>query len=246
MLKGILEATAGMMARGVQLEKVSQNLANANTTGYKSEHLAYTSLIDQEIARLQMQGERGLELLAPGQYTNYDSGAMMTTGNDLDVALSGNGFFVVRNQSGEEFYTRNGNFYRNDQGTLVTADNLQVVGDSGEIQLETGRVTISVNGSISQRGSEIDQLKVVTISDNTSLRSVGKSLYTIASPTATADPVESPEVRQGILEQSNVNIVTEMIDLIELQRIFKFTQRALQSQSDTLGLAVNSVGTLGR
>ena len=85
MLKGILEATAGMMARGVQLEKVSQNLANANSTGYKSEHLAYTNLIDQEIARLQMQGQGGLARLAPGQYTDYSSGAFKTTGNDLDL-----------------------------------------------------------------------------------------------------------------------------------------------------------------
>jgi flagellar basal-body rod protein FlgF len=246
MLKGILEATAGMMARGVQLEKVSQNLANANTTGYKSEHLAYTSLIDQEIARLQMRGERGLELLAPGQYTDYNSGAMMTTGNDLDVALSGDGFFVVQNQAGEEFFTRNGNFYRNDEGRLVTADNLQVVGQGGEIQLATGRITIDADGSISQGGSEIDQLKVVTFADNTSLKSIGYSLYTIASPTVTAQPVENPDVRQGTLEQSNVNIVAEMVDLIELQRIFKFTQRAIQSQNETLGLAVNSVGSLGR
>jgi len=246
MLKGILEATAGMMARGVQLEKVSQNLANANTTGYKSEHLAYTSLIDQEIARLQMQGERGLELLAPGQYTDYDAGAMLTTGNDLDVALSGTGFFVVRNQAGEEFYTRNGNFFRNSDGMLVTADNLQVVGEGGEIQLEAGRVSINVDGTISQRGSEVDQLKVVTFADNTSLKSVGYSLYAVASPTAAAEPVENPEVKQGNLEQSNVNIVAEMIDLIELQRIFQFTQRAIQAQHDPLRLAVNSVGALGR
>ncbi len=244
MLKGILEATAGMMARGIQHEKVSQNLANANTTGYKSHHLAYTNLIDQEIARLQMAGRNGLTLLAPGQYTDFTPGAFQSTGNDLDLALRDRGFFVVRNAAGTEFYTRNGCFHRNDEGQLVNSDNLPVLGEGGEILLGAGRVDISVDGVVSQRGSEVDRLKVVNFESGAQLAAVGHSLYRSVAADAAPQTVEYPQVVQGSLEESNVDIVSELVDLIELQRVFEFTQRAILAQDETLGRAINQVGTV--
>jgi flagellar basal-body rod protein FlgF len=196
-------------------------------------------------------------------YTQYTQGSFKQTENPFDLALEGKGFFCVETENGER-YTRNGSFLIDRDGWLVTKNGYRVLGENGPVQLKKNNFMVDEDGNIFQNLEYAqdplrlvsmeenewndtvltDRLKIVDFPKLRYVKKEGDSLYreTDYSGAAFVQEAERPKVRQGFLEQSNVNPVTEMVNLIEVHRSYEANQRMIQSQDAALGKAVNEVG----
>ena len=239
MIKGIYNTAASMIPREKKQEVIANNLANAETTGFKKD-----SLFLRVFKNAKLTGSR------PGPswevrmidkvYTSFRPGSLERTGRDLDVALQGDGFFVVQTPDGEA-YTRDGAFSLAPDGTLINSDNLPVLTDGGPVILQGGKVTVGVDGQISVDATRVGKLRVVEFDDNAKLLKSGNGLF-VADPDTPPKETESPQVRQGFLERSNVDVLKEMVDMIETYRGFETGQKMIQIQDETLAKAVNELG----
>jgi len=243
MIKGLYASSNGMPPMLVRMEVISNNLANINTTGYKKDEMFVEMLKDPGVAPPAGAGELGARLNVE-KITDFGIGSLMQTSNPLDVALQGDGYFVVQTPRGER-YTRNGNFTVALDGTLTTNDGYPVLGRNGRIKfpdlqlLAQENVVIKQTGEITIGKTEIDTLRVVECKDHTRLRKEGNSLFSIApEDKGTIADMESPLVRQGFLEESNVDGIAEMIEMIEITRNFESNQKAIASQDATLEKAM--------
>jgi len=223
---GFYAACTGLLAKTDALELTANNLANLSTTGYKGQLEFYRSV---EAA----MGNRRLSSLNEavndygvlgGASVDLRTGEFQKTGNDLDLALEGAGFFVVKTPAGIR-YTRNGNFHPDANGNLLTAAGDQVMGDQGPIEIPSGTVTISSDGTISQQGAVVATMKIVTFKPGTALQSEGNSYY--QAPAASEQPADDPRLAQGTLESSNLNPVVGAVSLITLQRHAQLLEQAL-------------------
>ena len=223
---GFYAACTGLLAKTDALELTANNLANLGTTGYKSQLEFYRSLT----ASL---GTRNLSSLNEavndygvlgGATVDLKKGEFEKTGNELDLALQGSGFFVVRTSAGMR-YTRNGTFRTDATGRLVTTAGDTVMGEQGPIDLPGGTISISSDGTISQQGAVVANLKLVTFAPTTTLVPEGNSLY--QAPPGSELPADDPRLSQGTLESSNLNPVAGAVSLITLQRQAQLLQQAL-------------------
>jgi flagellar basal-body rod protein FlgG len=220
-------------------EVITNNLANAGTAGYKRDRLFV-----QQLERAQAGDAKQADWQTPsvmGVQIDFSTGPLDRTGNPLDVALAGDGFFVVEAPEGERF-TRNGHFMLSDQGVLVTADGNPVMGDSGEIRLSDGDIAFGADGTITVDGRNVGKLDIVRFADPSILVRAGSSLFAQSVPGAQAETMENPSVRQGVLERSNVNTIEEMVSMITTFRFYESDQRAVQMQDGALGRVVNELG----
>ena len=195
-----------------QMDVVANNLANMNTPSYKAERLVFQEYLVPTKARAP-----GLSYVQDiGQYRVLDDGPMRQTGNQLDVAISGDGYFVVDTPLGER-YSRHGRFQLDTNGNLTNSSGNPILGAGGPINIPPGESQISISGDgvVSGENGELGTLRIVTFDDLTGLRKAADGLYT-----ATEDPqdVESPQLVQGSLEGSNVQAVLELTNMIEIQR----------------------------
>jgi flagellar basal-body rod protein FlgF/flagellar basal-body rod protein FlgG len=208
------------------LDLLANNLANVNTAGYKSEkefYRAYTaSLRNQGLSPVnQAINDYGL---MGGARVDLTAGSLQTTGNDTDLALDGSGFFVVQTKAGMR-YTRNGTFQLNTQRQLVDGEGNLVQGQNGPIQVPSGKLNISADGTVSVDGAVLTQLKLVDFAPGTQLSPEGSSNFAVPANAQTI-PVTG-QVRQGMLEASNSDPVTGAVALISIQRNAEMMQRAL-------------------
>jgi flagellar basal-body rod protein FlgF len=223
---GFYSAFTGLAARMQSLDLLANNLANVNTAGYKAQKEFYrafaASLSNRSLTPVnQAINDYGL---MGGARVDLSSGALQTTGNDTDAALDGTGFFVVNTKGGMR-YTRNGNFSLNTSRQLVDSQGNLVQGQGGPIQVPSGKLTISTDGSVSVDGALVAQLKVVDFAPGTQLSPEGNTNF--VAP-ADANPIPTTaQVRQGMLEASNSDPVTSAVSLIDLQRNAEMMQRAL-------------------
>lgn len=256
MVKGLYTAYTGLIQQQNRLDVITNNLANSDTTGYKKEG-ATTVGFDEVLAVKIKDGSeayinRGIGTMSMGAkigetYTDYSQGAFRVTDNTYDVALDGQGFFAVSftNKQGETStkYTRDGSFTLNKEGYLVTKDGDFVLGRNGRIQIDTLLDTkIDEFGNISQNGTVIDQLRIVDFADYNYLAKYGENMYDMVEG-GTMQEADC-RVEQGALEMSNMNIVSEMVDMIAITRNFESNQKMIQSIDGTLDKAVNQVGKL--
>lgn len=255
MVKGLYTAYTGLVNQQNRLDVVSNNLANATTVGYKKEGLTSQSF-DAMMAikvrdttvgnRNQYIGDVNLGVKVGESYRDYSQGSFRETGESFDLALSGNGFFSISftNKSGETstMYTRDGNFSMTQDGYLVTKDGDYVLGEGGPVQLPTDASLISIerDGTISADGVFVDRLAIVDFEDYNHIEQYGENLYR-ALDMATQTEARG-QVYQGYLEQSNVNVVSEMVEMITISRAFEANQKAMNAADDTLQKAV----TLGQ
>jgi flagellar basal-body rod protein FlgG len=177
-----------------------------------------------------------------GKWTEFSQGAFIPTTDNLDFALQSKGFFVVSDGQ-NEFYTRDGHFLRNSEGQLVDVQGRAVQGEGGNITLPNGLVTVSSDGHINVEGVAVDRLRVVDFDNPQTLRKAAGSAFTKSPQTSGDAPVENSVVRQGFLENSNVDTVKEMVDMISTARNYEINAKLLTSQDDTLR---QTVGELGR
>jgi flagellar basal-body rod protein FlgG len=230
-----LQAMQSDMGR---MDRVAMNLANAQTPGYKREvgADAFAQLLDSQAAAVVHLDQR--------------QGAMKPSGQSLDVALSGPGWFEVATDQGPA-YTRLGSFRRDPQGRLATSDGYLVAGVAGEIRLPEGPVSIDAAGRIFEavagegrvakaREEPLAQLKVVTFDQAAPGRRLGNGLVTFSA--TAAKPAVDTEVRQGYLENSNVSSMQEMVQLMQTVRHFESLQKAALGYDEMLGNAIRKLG----
>lgn len=226
MSSGYYAACVGLMSRTQALDTIANNLANVSTTGFRASHNVFSSLLatanDSPLSALnQDANEYGI---LGGTQLDVTQGALVPTGNDLDLAMEGPGYFAVQT-SGGPAYTRGGNFRVSPQGQLMTAAGDPVLGDNGPITIVGQPVSISTDGTISVDGAIAGRLKIVEFPPATAIESVGGMNYT--APAGAAVAAKNSQVRQGMLESSNVNPITSVVELITAQRQVETMRRVL-------------------
>jgi flagellar basal body rod protein FlgG len=228
---GLTQIAEVMLARAShRMEASAQNIANISTPGFKanSSYQRYVDLEDQDA------------LAAPEeQHVDWSAGRIVRTGNDLDLAISGDGYFVVR--SGAQIaYTRNGQFQRNAEGQLALPDGAVLQTDGGDATVGAGPVTVARDGTIRNGEHKVGQIAVVRFEDQGGLTPLGGGQY--ASTAAAARPMSAPEVVQGSLEQSITSDATEMLSLMASLRTAESGQHIVQLYDDLMAQAANSFG----
>ncbi|MDQ6737089.1 MAG: flagellar hook-basal body protein [Gemmatimonadota bacterium] len=198
-------------------EVTSNNLANVSTDGFKS----------QKVFARMVEGS----LPAADESTDFSQGSLQVTNNPRDIALEGNGFFVVKTPTGER-YSRGGSIRIDDSGNLTDSSGHQMLGENGPIKVtsrangDASQIRIAKDGTVTVDKAEVGRLRVETIADKTSLQSEGAGLFIPPSTRNRADP-DSNLVRQGSLEQSNVSAISQMVDMISIQRAYAAVQKAV-------------------
>jgi flagellar basal-body rod protein FlgF len=223
---GYYAACAGLAAQTDALELVAHNLANLSTVGYRGEQATFHSLLagGAIVSANPLNAAVNDYGVLGGSRLDLNAGSMVSTGNPLDLAVAGPGFFVVQSPQGL-VYTRNGGFHVAPTGQIVTAQGDAVMGQQGPIILPSGNVAVSQDGTVSVDGTVVDQLRMAEFSPNTSLAALGNALY--GAPKGSALVPASSSIRQGMLENSNVSPVEGAVQLIMVQRNAEMMQRAL-------------------
>jgi flagellar basal-body rod protein FlgF len=223
---GYYAACTALVSRTEALDTIANNLANASTVGYRAQHNVFSSVLQDASNASQSplsQAMNNFGILS-GTTLDQSQGALQKTGNNLDLAIQGSGYFVVQTPNGP-MYTRNGGFQVSSKGQLITNSGDPVMGANGPISVPPGEVSISADGTISSKGAVAGKLKVVDFAPGTTLTSAGETYY--SAPPKTEIPAADSTVKQGMLESSNVNPVTSMVELITAQRSAEMMQRAL-------------------
>jgi len=226
MNSGLYAACAGLLARTQALELAANNLANINTTGYKGQVPSFHSLLAIAAANVPANAaSRAVNDFGVLGDTRTDlmQGGLERTGNDLDFAIEGEGWFAVQTGGGR-LYTRNGNFHVDRNGHLVTSEGNIVSGAQGAITIPPGKLSISNDGTISVEGALAGQLQVVSFAPGSTLTPAGNSYF---EAPAGSERAASGQLVQGALEGSNVNGVTAAVGLVALQRNADLLQQAL-------------------
>ncbi len=259
MLRSLWTAASGMLAQQQNVDVISNNLANVNTTGYKTMRAEFSDLLYQTIkdpgastgegitSPVGIQLGHGTKLTAT--YRVFTVGNMQATERPLDIAIEGDGFFQVQQLDGTTAYTRDGSFKVNADGQVVTSDGLLLeppisLPDNVE-QIAVGQDgTVSVVVTGESTPQDVGQITLSKFINPAGLRAIGHNLYT-ASP-ASGDPVivdpgseGSGILSQGYLEMSNVSVVDEMVKMITAQRAYEINSKAIQTSDDMLSLANN-------
>lgn len=269
MSKGIFTAVSGAMAQSAKLDTIANNLANVNTPGFKRDQQVfreYLSAYEKEPSTIEvpripasiesfydMQGGDKSYVEATATSTDFSQGGLKSTGNPLDTAIEGKGFFEVQTPQGVRL-SRSGSFSVDGEGRLVTKQGFPVLKEGAPGSDGAGRtfnlaanapITISHNGEVFQSGESLGRLAVVTVDKPDALLKQGNSLYALKDNMAPQLSVSADaKVHQGFLETSNVNVIQEMTDMISATRVFESTQKAIQAYDQMAQQAVRDVPKL--
>lgn len=258
MVKGLYTAYTGMLNEQNRMDIMTNNLANASTVGFKKEGSTSQSFDDILTVKIRdtsvgINNVNPIGIKNPGvkigeNYTDYSQGSFRITGNTYDLALSGNGFFAIEftNKAGETStkYTRAGQFTLNKDGYLVTQEGDYVLDTQNRrIQLNTLiDSAITSDGTISQNGVDVAKIQVVDFANYDYLEKYGETYF---------EPLEGAEittsdaaVNSGYLEMANVQIVSEMVNLISITRAYESNQKIIQTYDNTLDIAANQLGKI--
>lgn len=267
--KGIYTAVSGAVAHSAKLETIANNIANANTPGFKTDKQLfkeYLTAYEKQPTTLEvpkvpasinsfypLNGGDKAYVDVSGTSTNYEQGALKLTGNPFDLGIEGDAFFEVLTPAGPRL-TRNGHFTLNAQGVMVNKQGFPLLLRGFEGQTLEQRIiqmpdkhnfSVTVKGDVFVGGANIGQLSLQTATEKDALQKQGNSLYTIRE-NFNNQIVDSTnfKVHQGAFEQSNVNIVKEMTDMINATRIFESTQKAIQAYDQMNQKLTNDVPRL--
>lgn len=249
MLRGLYTAYTGMLNEQYRMDIMSNNLANADTTGFKKEgstSQAYSEVMAVKIKDVSENpntpkrlGNMSLGVKIGETYTDFSQGSLRDTGNTYDIAIGGDGFFNIEftNKSGETStkYTRDGGFTLTKDGYLVTKDGDYVLGENGRIQLSTtaGNTVFDESGNIYQDDRLVASLKLTEFEDTNYLTHYGETMWD-AKEGAVAKDADDAKIYQGYLEMSNASVVKEMVNMITISRQYESNQKMLTTFDDTL------------
>lgn len=252
MLRGLYTAYTGMEAQQHKMDIVANNLANANTAGFKQDNVVFKSfsevlaikINDPEVKSNTRVGKMTLGVQVDNIYTNFEQGALNLTDDPFNMALQGEGMITVgkMNEDGtfNERFTRDGALTLNQNGELMTRDGYYVLGENGKITIPTGQMSVSENGSIYVDNELVDKIQITNFDNLLALKKVGDSQYVMTDRTTKTEFTGA--LIQGFEESSNVNSVKEMIEMINLQRTYEANQKVLTTYDGTLENVVNNVG----
>lgn len=225
------------------MDTIANNLANMSTSGFKRETPLFQEYVDQLPPTEGQSGPQTISYVEQsGMFRDLANGAMETTNAPFDLAIAGQGYFVVQTANGPR-YTRNGHFTLDASGRIVTEDGDPVQGQGGDIAIAAtdGDVHIAADGTVSGSKGQIGQLNIVDFPNDSALVKEGGSLY------STAQSPQSPtnaSVLQGVLESSNVKPILEMTNMIEVMRSYQATMNLSQSQSDLMRQTIDKLATI--
>lgn len=255
MVRALYSSYTGMNNEQKRLDIISNNIANAATTGYKQESVT-SQAFDQMLAIKIRDGSdayinRPIGRMSLGVklgevYSNFEQGSIRNTGNTFDIALSGKGFFTVRvedkNGNSSMKYTRDGNFSMDAQGFIIDADGNHLQGRDGDLQVppDAKDIAISKAGVVTADGVTVGYIDVVDFENYDYLEKFGDTMYNAIEGAAFKNT--SATVEQGYLEQSNVNVVSEMVNMITITRAYEANQRVMKTVDGLLDKAANNVG----
>lgn len=255
LIKGLYTAGSGMMLQMAKQDTIANNIANVNSAGYKKAVAVSKAFPEMLMTRLgenkkegfatytseplEQIGSLGTGAALDGIYTDYSIGNLKRTDQTTDFAIGGEGFFVVETPQGECF-TRGGEFKVNYEGLLTDNNGYPVLDSYDEyIYLDSDDITVNSAGIISSNGEEITQFKIVAFEDNNNLEKIGDNLFRAEG----YFEAENPEIVQGFIEESNVNAVKEMVNLITTVRAYESLQKIVQAEDEAIQTAIDKVGS---
>ena len=267
MVKGLYTAYTGMINEQRRMDVLSNNLANANTAGFKKEGATAAAFADELAIRIKDTssnklpvglGDINLGVRIGQTYTNYDQGSFDITDRPSDLAIAGNGFYAIEftNKQGQTSvkYTRDGAFTVDEDGYFVTSDgdhllNQQaalngITGEAGWVRVDPlQEYTVDKQGLIWQNGAVVDTVGLIDVDNYDYFSKYGENMYDLV-PGANIFAADG-QIEQGVIEVSNVNVVDEMVNLIAISRAYEANQKMIQTEDTTLEMAVSQVGRVG-
>ena len=266
MQRGIYSSCSAMLVQTTYLDVVANNLANVNTAGFRKRvpvSQSFPDLLMDRIEKVSEDGEtkimtvppfqmnfKGKALIGSLSFANVMTqtympdlhGPLNVTDNPLDVALRGEGFFTLQNAEGETFYSRQGSFQTDGTGNIVTSDGMMLIAGGAPANIgDSTNFFFNNDGFLIADGEAVTQLDIVTFESPSFLRQAGASaLYSETPQSGDPVPVAEPVVVPGALEKSNVNVVEEMARMVEIQRAYEASSKALMTNDETAGKMIAS------
>jgi flagellar basal-body rod protein FlgG len=257
MLRALYSASAGMQSQQTNLDVIANNLANVNTTGFKKVKAEFQDLLYQtsrsagadqgggNSVPTSLQIGHGSRLISTSKI--FTNGELTQTGERLDVAIQGDGFFEVQMPDGTQAFTRDGALKVASDGRITTSDGLPLQGGWQPIPAGTEQINISPNGAVTVKGSggiQTFQVNLVRFANPAGLESAGRNIFRETPASGTAEigaPGENGfgELQQGYLEMSNVKVVEEMVNMILAQRAYEVNSKAVQTADEMMQLSNN-------
>ena len=255
MIRALYTAASGMTAQQLNLDNIANNLANSSTTGFQQRRLQFSDLLYQNTvmpgsaATQQTTNAAGLQVGLGVRPTSTETvqtqGDFNTTGNPLDLAISGGGFFQVLLPNGQTGYTRSGSFHMDAQGNVVTADG-NALQPAVTIPPDATNVTIGSDGTVSvtqpgqTQSTQVGSIQMALFVNPGGLNSVGNNIY--LATTASGDPIIGTPggaeglgtIQQGTLEQSNVSVVDEFVQMIVAQRSYESNSKVVKAADEMM------------
>lgn len=231
--RSIFVALSGALAQEKRLETASYNIANADTAGYKKQGDLFSVTFTDALKAYPVS--QGVDI-------DMTQGAVKRTGNPLDLAIMGSGFFVVNTPQGERF-TRQGDFTVNAKGVLSTKEGYPVAGESGEILIVGNDVTINEAGGVSTEEMTEKMLSLVSFDENTKFVKQGQYFSVVGGSVNRSPEPGDIRIEQGQLEVSNVNSAKEMVNLIEIMRRYDSQSKMIQTLDEITKKTINDIGT---
>jgi flagellar basal-body rod protein FlgF len=257
MVRGLYTAAAGMMTIQERTDTTANNLANADTAGFKQDLLVYSSApaihtwrIDDP-TNVNEAGQRRPDYLGLTNcgtmdtevWRDFDQGQLVQTGQELDIAIAGDGWFKV-SENGETYYTRDGEFHRDRAGFVVDNKGRRLQGQGGDINVgDAAKIEVNRSGEFYADGAQVATLDLAFFTDpQTQLQKMGDNLW--RSTAGAPDGVGTVSVRGGYIERSNVDAIRSLVELIREQRHYEASARVITTEDAALDIAVNRVGVL--
>lgn len=240
MIKGLYRSASAMVPRVKMQEITANNLANASSPGFKRDLLFTRELSRAQAQKMPRKSDWETPMIDQ-VYTEFEAGALEKTDNPLNLAIEGDGFFVVETDAGETALTRSGIFSVNPAGFLVNGDGHRLLSDGGPIAVGDGVLSVAESGQVEINGTPVGTLRIVTVPDRQMLKKIGDNEF------VTLEDIEplaalNYAVRQGYLEASNVNAIKEMVSMIISFRNYEADAQALKTQDETLEKLIDNVG----
>jgi flagellar basal-body rod protein FlgG len=257
MLRALYSSAAGMQSQQVNLDVISNNLANVNTTGFKKVKAEFQDLLYQTTRSAGAEQGAGNQLPTGVQIGHgsrlvatskvFTNGELTQTGERLDVAIQGDGFFEVQLPDGSRAYTRDGALKTASDGRIINSDGYVMQGGFAPIPVGTTAINIASTGEVTTTGTNGNQtfrVQIVRFANPSGLESIGRNLYKETPASGTPEmgnPGENGfgELEQGYLEMSNVKVVEEMVNMIVAQRAYEVNSKAVQASDEMMQLSNN-------
>jgi flagellar basal-body rod protein FlgG len=238
MLEGLYAAASGMEAQQQQLDSIGNDLANASTTGYKAERVGFRELLYNQVDIAGTTTTQGAGAAAQTIGRDQAQGSIQSTGDPLDLAIEGPGYFTVKRSDGTLALTRDGSLQVNTKGQLTTAEGNLL---DPPITLPRGsspsEVAVAPDGTVRAGTKTIGKLALVTVASPDHLLAAGGNLFTSTASSGSPRPTARATIRQGALEGSNVDVGNDMVQMMGAQRSYQLESSAIQTENQMLSIA---------